>query len=387
MDKFRKRLFEIVQIGGANDAISRFFDIAITVIILLNISVSFLDTFDALSAFQPVFKVTELVTVILFTIEYICRLITADFLYPKNKKILSVLAFVFSFYGIVDFLSFFPFYLPLATPTGVAVFRLFRVFRIFRLFKINAQFDAFNVIVNVINQKKMQLISSVVLILMIMLSASMLMYGVEHEAQPEVFENALSGFWWSMATIFTIGYGDIYPVTSLGQFLALIISFLGVGVIAIPTGIISAGFVEQFQKLDMYKGHGEGHELQFVTGSISEGHAWENKRVKEIVLPPQSLLVMVIRDDEVIMPRGDTLLERHDKLVIAAKNYKEQDVHLNEIVIKNGDEWVDKKICNIDLGTDEMIVMIKRNGRMIIPNGSTVIRRNDALVMYHVDYS
>lgn len=385
MKKFRKRLFEIVQIGGADDAVSRSFDVIITVIIIINIISTFMETFDSMKGLMPIFKATELITVILFTIEYIARIITADFLYPKEKKIFSVLAFVFSFYGLIDLFSFLPYYLPLATPTGVAVFRLFRVFRIFRLFQINAQFDAFNVIVNVLNEKKMQLISSVVLILMIMLSASMLMYGVEHEAQPEIFENALSGFWWSMATIFTIGYGDIYPVTSLGKLLALIISFLGVGIIAIPTGIISAGFVEQFQQLNMYKGHG-GHELQFVTSIVKADHPWEGKLVKEIILPPDSLLVMVIRDQQIIMPKGSTRIDRHDTLVIAAKNYKDGDVHLNEIDISKEDSWLNKKIRELDLGADEMIVMIKRKGKNIIPNGETVIKEHDALVMYHVDY-
>ncbi len=386
MKKFRKRLFEIIQIGGADDTISRSFDVIITVIIIVNILVTFMETFDSLSAFLPIFKVIELVTVILFTIEYIARVYTADLLYPKEKKIFSILAFVFSFYGLIDLFSFMPYYLPLATPTGVAVFRLFRVFRIFRLFKINAQFDAFNVIVNVLNEKKTQLLSSVVLILMLMLSASMLMYGVEHEAQPDVFENALSGFWWSMATIFTIGYGDIYPITSLGQLLALVISFLGVGIIAIPTGIISAGFVEQFQRLNMYKGHGEGHELQFVTSIIKPGHPWEGKMIKEIILPPDSLIVMVIRDKQIIMPKGGTKLDRHDTLVIAAQNYRDGDVHLNEIIIGDEDTWLDKKVKDIDLGTDEMIVMIKRKGKTIIPNGETIIKSQDALVMYYVDY-
>ena len=243
MTKFRKRLFEIVQIGAAKDFLSRSFDVIISAVIVLNIIVTFLATFDGLGGFLKVLNIIEFATIIFFTLEYIARHLTADFLYPDKSKGKAVLAFIFSFYGIVDFLSCFPYYLPFTTPTGLAVLRLFRVFRIFRLFKINSQFDAFNVIVNVLNERKKQLLSSVVLILMLMLSASMLMYGVEHEAQPEVFQNALSGFWWSMATVFTIGYGDIYPITFLGKLLALIISFLGVGIVAIPTGIISAGFV------------------------------------------------------------------------------------------------------------------------------------------------
>ncbi|MCR4649937.1 MAG: ion transporter [Lachnospiraceae bacterium] len=385
MDKFRKRLFEIVQIGAAKDLLSRSFDIIISAVIILNIVVTFLSTFNELGSIKGVLYGIEFGTVIFFTAEYILRIFTADFLYPDKTKAMAVIAFLFSFYGIIDFLSFFPFYLPFFTPTGVAVFRLFRVFRIFRLFKINTQFDAFNVIVSVLNEKKMQLLSSVVLIMMLMLSASMLMYGVEHEAQPEVFENALSGFWWSMATVFTIGYGDIYPVTLLGKMLALIISFLGVGIVAIPTGIISAGFVEQFSKLDMYKGHGEGHELEFITGVINEKHKWAGKAIKDIVIPPQSLIVIVVRDGNYVTPGGNLVLKANDTVVLAAKNYKDEDIHLNEIAMTEGDKWLGMEVKDLNLTPDEKIVMIRRGQKTIIPNGNTVIRKGDGLVMYHMD--
>ena len=385
MTKFRKRLFEIVQIGAAKDLLSRSFDVIISVIIVLNIVVTFLATFEEFGPFVKVLKGIELATIIFFTVEYLARLITADFLYPNKTKWKAVIAFIFSFYGIIDFLSCFPYYIPLATPTGLAVLRLFRVFRIFRLFKINSQFDAFNVIVNVLNERKKQLISSVVLILMLMLSASMLMYGVEHEAQPEVFQNALSGFWWSMATVFTIGYGDIYPITFLGKFLALIISFLGVGIVAIPTGIISAGFVEQFAKMNMYKGHGEGHELEFITGVLDEKHKWVNKAIKDIVVPPQSLIVQVIRDGENLTPNGSLVLQDNDTVVIAAKNYRDEDVHLNEIQMLEGDKWLGSEIKDLELPLDEKIVMIKRGTKIIVPNGSTVIKKGDSLVMYHTE--
>ena len=385
MNKFRKRLFEIVQIGAAKDLLSRSFDVLISAVIILNIVVAFLSTFNEAAPIKDVLYTIEYATTIFFTLEYICRLFTADFLFPKKTKWMAVIAFIFSFYGIVDFLSFFPFYLPFFTPTGVAVFRLFRVFRIFRLFKINTQFDAFNVIVAVLNEKKMQLLSSVVLILMLMLSASMLMYGVEHEAQPDVFENALSGFWWSMATVFTIGYGDIYPITFVGKMLALIISFLGVGIVAIPTGIISAGFVEQFSIMKMYKDHGEGHELEFVTGIINEDHPWADKAIKDITLPPQSLIVMVLRNGENLTPSGNLILKASDTVVIVAKNYKDDDIHLNEIIMLEGDKWLGMEVRELNLPADEKIVMIRRGNKTIIPNGNTVIKKNDALMMYHVD--
>ena len=91
--------------------------------------------------------------------------------------------------------------------------------------------------------------SSVFIIIVMMIGSSLCMYRVEHEAQPEVFQNAFSGIWWATSTLLTVGYGDIYPITTLGKRIGIFIAFLGVGIVAIPTGIISAGFVDQYSRL------------------------------------------------------------------------------------------------------------------------------------------
>lgn len=244
--EIRKRIFSIIQIGNKEDVPSTAFDYFIVVVIFLNLAATFMSTFDTLSNFMPVISVVELITTIIFTIEYILRLWTADFLFPRDKMIWSVLRFVVSFYGIIDLLTFLPYYLPFFFPAGAVAFRIFRVVRIFRLFKINAQSDAFTVIMNVLKNKKWQLMSSMVLILIFMLASSLCMYSLEHEAQPDSFQNAFSGIWWAVSTLLTVGYGDIYPVTVMGQLLGIIIAFLGVCMVAIPTGIISAGFVEEY---------------------------------------------------------------------------------------------------------------------------------------------
>ena len=177
----------------------------------------------------------------------------------------------------------------------MVAFRIFRVIKIFRLFQINAQYDAFTVITNVLKEKKSQLFSSICMILVFMMAASLCMYSLEHEAQPEQFRNAFSGIWWSVSTLLTVGYGDIYPITTLGKMMATVISFLGVGMVAIPTGIISAGFVEQYTKLKTLAYHSEEHELKFVTSTLQQGHSWNHKAVKEIVFPPQLMLIMILR--------------------------------------------------------------------------------------------
>lgn len=379
----KKRIFEIIQIGNRKDIFSKAFDIFITVVIFLNLAATMTATFDEAAAYMPVLNGIELVTSIIFLVEYCLRIWTADCLYPDKKGIKAVLRFVFSLSGLIDFFTFFPTFLPFVFPTGMVAFRIFRVIKIFRLFQINAQYDAFTVITNVLKEKKSQLFSSICMILVFMMAASLCMYSLEHEAQPEQFRNAFSGIWWSVSTLLTVGYGDIYPITTLGKMMATVISFLGVGMVAIPTGIISAGFVEQYTKLKTLAYHSEEHELKFVTSTLQQGHSWNHKAVKEIVFPPQLMLIMILRKGEVLVPNGNTVLECGDNLVIAAKDYRgDEDINLKEVLIKEENEWVGRQIKDLDMSRQELIVMIKRKRRTFIPNGSTYIKEGDVLVIY-----
>ena len=172
-----------------------------------------------------------------------------------------LLKYLLSFSGIVDLLSVLPYYLPVFFPAGATVFRMFRVIRIFRLFQINAYYDSLNVITEVIASKRQQLFSSVFIILVLMMASSLCMYSLEHEAQPEVFSNAFSGMWWSVSTLLTVGYGDIYPVTTIGRIVTMLSSVLGIAIIALPSGVITAGYLEEMNKKDEdEKDHGSKKE-------------------------------------------------------------------------------------------------------------------------------
>ena len=383
MKKIRERIFNIIQIGKRDDFISMAFDVFIVVVILSNLAATFLSTFREFDDYKSLFDVIELVTIIIFSIEYILRLWTADFLFPDRSRIKSTFRFVFSFYGIIDLLTFFPFYLPLVFPAGAVAFRMLRVIRIFRLFKINSTYDAFNVITDVLKDKKNQLLSSISLILIMMLASSLCMYSLENEAQPDQFSNAFSGIWWATSTLLTVGYGDIYPVTIGGKIMAIVISFLGVGMVAIPTGIISAGFVEQYTKLKRIESYGEENELRYVTSELKHGHSWVGKKISEIVLPPDLLAVMVIRGKEAIVAKGDIELREKDVLIFGAKHYKNsQNIELREITVKEQHHWAGRKVADLDISRLEIIVMIHRNGKSIIPNGNTVINVGDVVLIY-----
>lgn len=383
----KKRIYDIIQIGNVGDWPSRLFDIFITVVIFVSVTAAILSTYSELNRYEGILDAIELVTVIIFTVEYILRLWTADIMYPGKSWLMSRLTFAFSVTGIVDFLTFFPYYLPIVFPAGIVAFRVFRVIRIFRLFKINSRYDAFNVIIDVLKEKRKQIFSSVIMVLILMVASSLCMYSMEHEAQPEVFKNAFSGIWWSTSTLLTIGYGDIYPVTVGGKIMAIVISFLGVGMVAIPTGIISAGFVESYTKINKIVFKEEEKPLHFVASVMVKDHPWNHKPLKEAILPPETVLAVVIRDEKEIIPKGDLVFETGDILIFAAKRYDEnKGMDLSEIIVKDKHEWVGAPLKKLDISRQSLIVMIKRNGRVIIPNGNTVIKPDDVLVMYTNKY-
>lgn len=239
----KKRIFEIIQIGTRVDFWSRAFDYFIVFMILLSISVTFMLTFVELSKYADMMETIEFFTIVVFIIEYLLRVWTSDLLYPDLNKQQAAIRFIFSFYGLVELLTIVSYFGPLYS-NGMIALRIIRVTRILRLFQLNTNSDTYNVVADVLMDKKKQLLSSISMILMLMLAASLCMYGFEHDAQPDVYENAFSGIWWAMSTILTVGYGDIYPITIGGKIMAILIALLGVCVVAIPTGVISAGFVE-----------------------------------------------------------------------------------------------------------------------------------------------
>ena len=166
-------------------------------VICANILVTFLQTFDELTFLFPAFHVIEVITILIFCVEYILRIWTADYLYPDKSEFRSRLRFLISFDGIIDLLTILPFFFL----SGMVIFRMLRVARIFHLFRLNARYDSFNVITTVLYEKRNQIISSVFIVLILMLASSLCMYSVEHDSQPEVFRNAFSGIWWSMSTL------------------------------------------------------------------------------------------------------------------------------------------------------------------------------------------
>ena len=384
----RKRTAAIIEMGSAQDWVSRGYDILSGLMLLANLSASILYTFNSMALqYGSLLVAIEAITVAFFAVDYALRLWTAPEFFPKLSSFRSVWKYVFSLTGIVDLLSFLPYYLPIFFPAGAAVFRIFRVVRIFRLFQINAYYSAMNVITEVLRSRRQQLASSVFIILVLMLASSLCMYSLEHEAQPEVFSNAFSGIWWAVSTLLTVGYGDIYPITTAGKIVSIFITFLGVGMVAIPTGIISAGFVDQFSRIKRLSEYAGEQDIQFIKIQLQKRDSWVGKAIKDLELPHDMIIAMIRRGREQLIPGGDVVLKDNDILVLGASAMKDgKHIDLKEIVLRKQNAWNGRLISELDISRQTIIVMIKRNGTMLIPKGDLMLLEGDHVILYSQSY-
>jgi len=243
----RRRIYDVVKdhsesLGG------HIYNIAMSIIIVINVVFILIDTLANEPADLTIAShIVEITSVIIFTVDYVIRLWTANLRYPEMNGLRSRLRFAVTGMALIDLLSILPFYLPFLIPIDLRILRTLRLVRLIRVFKLGRHSDSLSRIGRVLKKTAPALLSSISVILLLMVIASVLEYYVEYPAQPDKFSSAFSGLWWVASTITTVGYGDIYPVTGLGRLIGGVIELLGVGLIAIPTGILSAGFTENSQ--------------------------------------------------------------------------------------------------------------------------------------------
>lgn len=244
----KKRIYDIIGSPDKPTKASKIFDIFIICLIILNVIIVIADTFKLPDNVESVLWWIEAVSVVIFTVEYLLRIYVSDLMYPEMSPFHARLKYMRSFMAVIDLLAILPFYIPYIIPIDLRVLRMLRIIRLLRIFKINRYTTALSTIADVFKRKRHELLSSMIVVSMLMIIAAVLMYNIENEAQPEAFKNAFAALWWAVATLTTVGYGDIYPVTALGKILSAIIALLGIGLVAVPTGIIASGFVESMEE-------------------------------------------------------------------------------------------------------------------------------------------
>ena len=234
MKAYLKNLVEL-----NDNKISKSFAYFIQFLIILSVITFSIETLPDLKAqTRVVLNAIEAFCVAVFTFEYIARIYVAD---SKPK-------FIFSFFGLVDFLAILPFYLSFGI--DLRSLRLLRMFRLFRLFKLVRYNKAMRHFANAMKMAKEQIILFMIITIMLIYFTAVGIYYFENEAQPEHFSSIFSSLWWSIVTLTTVGYGDVYPITVGGRVFTFFMLLIGLGVVAIPTGIISSSLTKAVEPTD-----------------------------------------------------------------------------------------------------------------------------------------
>ncbi|UZR94443.1 ion transporter [Chondrinema litorale] len=245
----KKKTFNILNAQLSGDETGEKFDFWITTLIVLNVLAIILASYKELNdKIGVIFTAFEYFSVIVFTLEYALRIWTSNYLYPSESRVTSAIKFIFSPIGLIDLLAILPFYLPFFVSLDLRFLRLLRLLRLLRILKLNRYNSSLRLVFSVLKECWSDMGATLFVAFILMLVASSLMYNIENQAQPESFSNIGQAFWWAVATLTTVGYGDIYPVTALGKFLSGVIAVLGIGIVALPTGILSSAFMDRINK-------------------------------------------------------------------------------------------------------------------------------------------
>ncbi len=247
--KTKTKIYKLVQKGSHGKKINLIFDYVIMTLIILSVISIILESVKGISpSLRKLLNLFDIFSVLVFSIEYLLRLYVSDLTHPTKNKFQSLIKFIFSANGLIDLLAILPFYLPMLIKTDLRFLRTLRLTRFLRILKVNRYTNSLNVIGSVIKEKKSELIVTCFVTFLLLIMASFIMYNIEGEKQSDAFPNVLASFWWAIATLTTVGYGDIYPVTGLGKFISGVIALMGIGLVALPTGIISSGFMNKMEK-------------------------------------------------------------------------------------------------------------------------------------------
>lgn len=246
--KLRQQIYRVVEVTHHDDWLGRLFDVFMIVLISLNVLAFTFETVDSISIpYKSYFNDFETASAMIFTIEYAVRLWTCTLDPRYRHPFFGRVRFVLTPLSIVDFVSILPFYLFLFFPDLVFV-RELHLLRLARLFKIGRYSESMRTLGKVVSSKREDLFSTLFTVFTLLMISSSLMYFAEHAAQPTLYPNIPASMWWGIITLTSVGYGDVAPITPIGRILGGIIAVLGLGLVALPTGIIASGFSEEVEK-------------------------------------------------------------------------------------------------------------------------------------------
>lgn len=250
----KKKVHTLLHPELGNTKLDKIINVFIIVLILLNVIAVMLETDEKiLMAHKEFFHYFDLISVILFSIEYFLRVWSSNQESRYKHSIHGRLRYMVSPAALIDLLAILPFYLHAFVGFDLRAIRILRLLRLLRIFRLTAYMKATKVVTYVFKSRANELLLSLVLVLFLIIISSCLIYFAEHDAQPDVFTSIPRTIWWSVITLTTVGYGDMVPITPAGRILTSGILIAGVALFALPAGIITAGFLEEMRKTKTHR--------------------------------------------------------------------------------------------------------------------------------------
>jgi voltage-gated potassium channel len=248
LEKLKERVYKILEPHPGDRLSRRLLDVFLVILILLNVAAVMLETVHELwASYHAVFRAFEIFSVVVFTVEYILRVSCCTVEIRYRSSIMGRLRYMATPMAMIDLLAVLPFYLAIMFGLDLRVMRIIRLVRLFRMLKLVRYSKALRTLANVLKSKKEELAVTLFAAAVLLVFASSLMYYIERENQPEVFSSIPATLWWGIVTLTTVGYGDMHPSTPMGKVLGGVIALLGVGIVALPAGILAGGFAEELR--------------------------------------------------------------------------------------------------------------------------------------------
>lgn len=233
----RKRIFQIIEVAEDNDVLSKIYDVTMMIVIILSlIPIALKSTGGAIG-------IIDVATTVIFIIDYILRLITADFKLEKGGK--SFALYPFTLMAIIDLISILPAMVAINSAFRILkVLRLLRTLRVFRVFKVIRYSKSITIIINVFKKQKESLLVVCGLAVGYILVSALVVISIE----PETFPTFFDAVYWATVSLTTVGYGDIYAVSTVGKIITMISSIFGIAIVSLPAGIVTAGYLEELNR-------------------------------------------------------------------------------------------------------------------------------------------
>lgn len=271
----KKQIYDALELNENSGRLAVVLNILIIVLIIASVASVIIESITNFATIE-IFLVIELFSVIVFTIEYILRLWSCTEDKNFSRPVIGRIKYALSPLAIIDLLAILPFYLPYLVNVDLRVLRLLRLLRLFRLFKLTRYTRSFNLLKRVLIREKEALIITFFILLLVVIISSSLMYFAEKDVQPDAFVSIPHSMWWAVASLTTVGYGDIYPISPIGKLMASVIAILGIGFVALPTGILSSGYIEELKNDRCQSGDDIG-DLERLVKLKKDGHITDDE--------------------------------------------------------------------------------------------------------------